>query len=479
MVSFIKNLLFRGIPIALAAYLLFAIVGTILPHLSSRQVSQKQREKLDAAEYLSPGNTAGPDSACLLETPEDAYAARVAMLRGAQHSLVIVNHVVKPGQTSEAFFGEVLAAARRGVEVTILLDGVVSIASPPNKIISSLNALNNVNCFYYNPPGVFTPWKWQAFLHDKIMIADEQWLMLGGRNIDERHFNPQGFRGPITHDRDVLVFKNTNNTAIPSSVDQCQKYVLDLLVSKPVRSAKMQTKCQTTASLFGRLQSAARLFEKENPCFYTKSLDDFRLAMVPTNKITLLAGPTHAYKKEPWVGYSLRRILHSASQSVVIQTPYATANPLFLQALQQAAQKADVALLTNSMASSPNFPAFSSYHYQRPKFLQTGAQLYEYQHTDSIHGKSIVVDSRLSAVGSFNMDDRSLYIDTETMLVIDSPAFAQKLTEAMNQYISQSLPVAQNNSYAQGPVSALPVSGGKRALMRLTYFLLKPFRFLL
>lgn len=79
--------------------------------------------------------------------------------------------------------------------------------------------------------------------------------------------------------------------------------------------------------------------------------------------------------------------------------------------------------LTNSMASSPNYPAFSAYSSQRAKFLATGVEIYEYQSTDSIHGKSCVADGRISVVGSFNLDDRSLYIDTESVLIIDSPEF--------------------------------------------------------
>ena len=47
--------------------------------------------------------------------------------------------------------------------------------------------------------------------------------------------------------------------------------------------------------------------------------------------------------------------------------------------------------------------------------------MYECIADHSLHTKTILVDDRLSAVGSYNYDMRSTYLDTEMMLVIDSP----------------------------------------------------------
>ena len=71
--------------------------------------------------------------------------------------------------------------------------------------------------------------------------------------------------------------------------------------------------------------------------------------------------------------------------------------------------------------------------------MATGAKIYEYQSCDSIHGKSLVIEAnRISAVGSLNLDDRSFYIDTENMLIIDSPEFCCPPHAAMDDYIDHS-----------------------------------------
>ena len=69
-------------------------------------------------------------------------------------------------------------------------------------------------------------------------------------------------------------------------------------------------------------------------------------------------------------------------------------------------------------------------------------------------------------VGSFNLDDRSLYIDTESMLVIDSPEFYELLEGEINSLQDSSALVGEDNKYAPGQEELiLDVSFGKKALM--------------
>lgn len=48
--------------------------------------------------------------------------------------------------------------------------------------------------------------------------------------------------------------------------------------------------------------------------------------------------------------------------------------------------------------------------------------------------KSILIDDNISVIGSFNVDMRSVYLDTELMLVIDSREINSQLNEAMESY---------------------------------------------
>lgn len=398
---------------------------------------------------------------------------RIQMLRNAEQSLDIVYHAIQEGEASIAFLGEVLAAAERGVQVRIILDGKVGAVGNELKVLRTLVSHPNISCKMYNPISLLKPWEWNSVFHDKFIIVDHEFLLLGGRNIGDRYYNPENYEGEVTNDRDVLVWKTTDNNE--SALDQTADYMELLWQSKDCMVQKGRI---SDTSKYQSLIEKALLFEMNNPDYYVDPLDAYLDRMVTTSKITLIYNPINTTKKEPWVGYHLKELTMHATKSVILQTPYSTANSDLLDVLEQI--PAEVMMLTNSTASSPNLPAFSNYYSQRQKFIDTGISIYEFQSSDSIHGKSLVIDEKISVVGSFNMDDRSLYIDTETMLVIDSPEFAGVLLDAINHYKEQSLLVGTDNQYVLNEeVTPVPVSGLKKATMKVVSVFSRIFQFLI
>lgn len=76
------------------------------------------------------------------------------------------------------------------------------------------------------------------------------------------------------------------------------------------------------------------------------------------------------------------------------------------------------------------------------------------------------------------MDDRSFYLSTETMLVVDSEEFAASLLEAIDFYKSRSLEVGKDNKYlVNGQVEPLRVSLVKRFAIWFTSIFSRIFQF--
>ncbi len=65
----------------------------------------------------------------------------------------------------------------------------------------------------------------------------------------------------------------------------------------------------------------------------------------------------------------------------------------------------------------------------------------------SYHGKCFTAGKELLAIGSFNWDMRSAYLDTELMLVVDSPELNQQMSEYMQEYQEDALGVKYDSSY--------------------------------
>lgn len=456
-------------------YIIFALCTSTLPHIFPKALSKESKEALESQLSQFYASEARSDKIALMQDMTQAYNIRIQLLRAAESSIDMVCYAVQEGPSADAFMGEIIKAADRGVSVRILLDGKMGTMSAQTRgMLAALDEHENISYARFNPIRLTRPWEWHTTMHDKFMIVDDEYLLLGGRNLGDRFFSPEGYSGKKVDDWEALVFADPKGAGV---MPQARKYLEELWQSP--RVVPHSGGSQKVEEEWQRLAEAAIEFEKENPAFYFMTLEDYRDRAVPA-KITLLHNPIHIGQKEPWVGYQLRKVAEGARESLLIQTPYSTANPQLLSALAECGERVDLVMLTNSLASSPNFPAFSNYQANRRKFLRTGASIYEYQSTDSIHGKAMVIDGRYSALGSLNLDDRSLYIDTETMLLVDSPAFAAELSEAMGQYMENSLKVGIDNQYEENnEVTPLPVSGIKRGIMFVVSLFSRLFQFLI
>lgn len=457
-------------------FLLYLLIGSVIPCLFNRDVSKKNIEEFSKISYEN--NKTGPDRATIIESPTDSLNTRMEIVRNSKESLKITTYKIVDSESTRAFLGEIVKAANRGVKVDFILDGKAYFYTKNAKVfLDAMNTHPNINCKVYNPVNLLKPWELQFLLHDKIIISDDEYLLLGGRNIDERHFAPKGFEGPITYDREVLVWKKkTNDNEINSAIDQSEDYFNTLWNYERTKD----TNKDNQDDILDLLENSISGFKEDNPKFYKKTLGDFLNRTVETSKITLISNPIEVSKKEPYVAYQMANIALDSKKSVILQTPYATGNKDLLSTLTRISSSRDLSIQTNSSASTPNIAAFSNYLGHRKKFVETGAKIYELQSTDSIHGKSMVIDDKIAIVGSCNMDDRSFYLDTETMLVIDSPDLAKELSGYISNLHDESLTVDQNNKYKDSTtVKQLDVSIFKRITLKLVYIIMRPFQFLI
>ena len=448
----------------LLCYLIFVCVFAI----GIYYIPKHTYATMDPSMYYQ--DTIGPDQVALIEHPQEAFSRRVELIRSAKKTLDVCYHNIKKGQSADCFVAELLLAADRGVHVRLLLDDVLGGLSGEHKNLK-LALLSHPNIEYrgYNPIHLLKPWDFNVRLHDKFIIADEDRMMLGGRNIGDEYFAPPYYEDAITNDRDVVVINTKAHTkqGKESVIAHVLAYMEELWNND--RSAPQESlskaKMEEGKLAQAELKALCKEWQVKYKDYYFPKQPVDQVAL-PTNKVSFLHNPLDGYKKEPQIGATLANLLKNC-KDIIIQTPYATANRYTLQELQTIARDANVKLLTNSMASSPNYPAFSNYITQRKKFLNTGMSIYEYQSTNSIHGKSCIADQRLSVVGSFNLDDRSLYIDTESVLIIDSEPFYDELESEMHTLLDQSALVNKENTYDENAKNLVEVSFSKQCLMKV------------
>lgn len=478
----IKNIIF----ILIGLYLLFAVGFGIIPYAIPKEISEDRKPQFDVNRFYGT-NKQGVDRLTLAESPTQAFDSRIRLIREAKTSIDFIGHCVTDGITSEQIFAELLNAADQGVQIRIVLDGKVGGLSGSKKGIAyALSAHPNIQYRIYNPFCFYKPWEWNALLHDKILIGDDRVMILGGRDIGDEYFVPDGYTGKITIDRDVVVY-NTAAGAKQSGnsvLSDARSYFNEIWNCEaikdpyPTLSMNQQQKANETAA---HLKEVRASLMAQRPELYSDEPYRYENSTVPSKQLTLIHNPINAGPKEPWVGAQLASLGMSAKESLTIQSPYCIANKRLLSVFRNSASALPkVILQTNSMASASNYLAFSNYIENRKEFIDTGITIQEYQSKNSLHGKSLFMDGRISAVGSFNLDDRSMYINTETMLIIDSPEFYEQIKAAIDSYSSQSLTVSADNDYEKSTdVIAWEVSWWKQTLMWLTSLISRPFQFLI
>src|SRR6478609_7386532 len=135
-------------------------------------------------------------------------------------------------------------------------------------------------------------------------------------------------------------------------------------------------------------------------------------------------------------------------KELLIESPYFVL-PARAQATVKALheRKVRVRVLTNSLASNDMLAAHSGYAKTRRPLLENGMELYELRpDTDAfrsgwsllskgsraaLHTKAMVFDREAVFIGSFNLDPRSAWINTEAGLYIESPELAERLVAYM------------------------------------------------
>lgn len=402
------------------------------------------------------GESTGQDRVVLVDDRYISGLARINLIESAEDTLDISYYTLHEGKSANIFFGSILNAADRGVKVRILLDGIFHNLKGDLKAIPYICYTHpNIELKFYEPFSLLKPWTWNNRLHDKIIIVDNELAMIGGRNIGDKYFAKEGDNGVITNDRDVVILntdrENISNSVISQFKDYYNKTWNHKYSKYPIKKLKEKHKKEGEEKAKYLRNYVNDLKETKEELFNYPF--NWREMSYPTNKITLIHNPIERFNKEPWCWYEITNLAKEAKKTIFIQSPYIVPTRKMLKHIDienDLPEKIDI--LTNSLATNANPMGTAGTMRFREKIVDLGVNLYEYQGVGSIHAKSYIFDDRISLVGSFNLDARSTYLSTETMVVIDSEEFAEHFKdEIKNNYIVESLAVDNNYKYIEKP----------------------------
>ncbi len=413
----------------------------------------------------------------------DGFLTRVQMIDAAERTLDLQYYIFRGDETGRLVTAALLRAADRGVRVRVLVDDGDTIAG--DEQIIALGTHPDIEVRIFNPFAyrghrallrtvefLFNASRLNYRMHNKLLVVDNAVALVGGRNIGNQYFqmDPESqladddvfAAGPVATQLSTTFDEYWNSSfAIPA--EALGRGGRTTAISAPQRgraSARLRRHPQPLK--LDAIDYSARIASGEP---YAGMLSG-RLPLVWTHATVVCDSPD---KKNVRSGALAGRLMTEpvadaarASQSeLLLVTPYFIPAPTEMQLLQDLRQRhVRVRILTNSLESSPGAIAQSGYVRFRVPFLQNGVELYEVRSllgsargsgqtavlsrygNYALHAKLFVFDRQQLFIGSMNFDQRSLRINTEVGLIIDSPELSQQTVtrfEAM---------VQPENSYA-------------------------------
>lgn len=322
----------------------------------------------------------GGNDAVLLKNGDEIFPAMTKDIREAKRTVNLETYIYQADPAGRQFADAMIEAARRGVEVRLLVDAWGS----------SLKGLKDelekagVHVRKYRPLRLFTIYKVGRRTHRKILVVDGRIAYTGGLGIDQRW---------LGNARNTKEWRDTQVRVVGPVVTQMQAIFSEdwtYTTGEILAGDKFYPHIEAAASMQAQAIKASR-------------------------------GDSSSLAKMLYYV-----AIQSATKSIYIQNAYFLPDKQVRQALVDAvARGVDVQIMVPGRDIDLPMVRFASWiHYG--ELLKGGVHIFEYRAT-MMHNKTMVVDGLYSTIGSINFDSRSMNRNAEESLAFYDQGFAKKM----------------------------------------------------
>lgn len=408
----------------------------------------------------------------VLEDGSGSMVARAWLTEYAEKTIDIQYFIFSTDNVGLIACDYLIRAADRGVKVRIIVDDIMVDADIQD--ILTFNSHENITVKIYNPgvnlgKTIFS--KIKKFttdfrsanqrMHNKTFVVDGKVVITGGRNIANEYFDydhEYNFR-----DRDILLI-GKESKKVQISFDQFWNSELSVPVTSIIEEDPKNIYLENR---FDNLHEYSC-----NPNNFWPQIRE-RIRSLPTtfnairksgdllwvDDVEFISDEPGKNNGENGLGgggvstSALIELVKNAKSSIDIQTPYLITTELAQNLFREAVERGvKIRILTNSLASTDNVEAFSSYQTDRKKLLNTGVRIFEFRPDAAertkimtgelqetlkhkpifgLHAKSMIIDGYVTVIGTFNLDPRSANLNTECVVIVKSHKISRGVLKGM------------------------------------------------
>lgn len=434
----------------------------------------------------------------ILNNGTAAFAKRLELIEKAKKSIEVEYFIYSMDMAGKIFTQALIKKAREGVKVRVLIDGS-KILLEVDEFIAERLRREGVEVRYYNTAFTLRPKSILYRNHRKLMVVDDQYAIVGGRNIANEYFDLDEEYNFL--DRDAY----TEGKIALSMRQTFDEYWDSEIVEQPqwwkIQKPKPSDNPNNLADYEARLHH------------WEKMVKHSRDVLVETDEVRdmhkkVMAVGARALKKEP-VGHCgqlvfasdrpgtinnrilwnhLVPLIRETKVSLTADSPYFIIQKDGINIMRNLlGAGVDITVLTNSLNSTDAFYTVPVFKSRIKEHVRAGVNVYVYTGTPlndveyanekakearwGVHSKTAVFDHNTIMIGTFNVDPRSKNLNTELALFCyDSQPLAAALESDIRSRLNNSVRLNNEGVPEDGRGHFYGASMSKRAM----YFLMAP-----
>ncbi|MFA5264779.1 MAG: phospholipase D family protein [Opitutaceae bacterium] len=384
--------------------------------------------------------------------------ARATLVDSAEHTLDLQYYIYDPDKIGQFITERILEAANRGVRVRLLLDDnnqaddrhLIVLAAHPNIQVRVFNPFHFRGRWMKTTEYLTDLNRVNRRMHNKVLVADNQLAILGGRNIGDNYFGiseEDNFRdfdllmaGPLVKETSAAFDMFWNSPwAIPAEA-------LTRTPITPSESEELNRSLQTI--VFGAEGSRERYAGLRDEYMREVTENPDHLAWAKGEVIWDSPNKMKGNSAETTrVARRLELEFDECKEELLVECGYFVPGAAGVKQLADLAKKGvRIRMITGALEATDQPLVYSAYRRYRKELLASGIELYEFKvqakpmsprprrwfapkgPPASLHSKAMVFDRQRIWIGSFNLDERSKRYNTEIAAVIESPELAAQLS---------------------------------------------------
>jgi len=465
--------------------------GSDFPKVASVALAHPEETTLGRQYGAAARQHGGNSGFRIIPAGADGFLIRMQMINAAERTLDLQYFIFRGDETGRLLTSAVLRAADRGVRARVLIDDGDTVSGDDQ--ITALEAHPSIEIRIFNPfsyRGHIELLRVTEFLlnasrldyrmHNKLLVADNSAALIGGRNIGDPYF--QIDPGSQVADDDVFA-AGPIAQELSATFDEFWNSALSIPAEALSGGKSSDAVLDEHRDV---LKEQGRQLKADNVDYVKRIASGEPFAGMISGRLPLTWAHAQLVSDSPdkkkvengaVIGRLMQRAVADATIAVkselLMITPYLIPGAAGMQIFKNLRQRdVRVRILTNSLESSTALEALSGYMHYRVPLLENGVELYEIRSllgnvkgsgetkaislygNYSLHAKLFVFDRQRLFIGSMNFDQRSMHLNTEIGLIIDSPALAQQVAtrfDAMVQPANSYRLALRPNNAGQAP----------------------------